>query len=71
MTKAAPPTWSCVLRGHPHPRDPGCSRDLAPEAPRLKVRVINVVDLMRLQPRPSTRTAVGPEFDSLFTRAST
>ena len=36
--------------------------------PDLKVRVVNVVDLMRLQPESSIRTASPTrEFDSLFT----
>ena len=38
--------------------------------PELQVRVVNVVDLMRLSPRASTRTACPTrEFDALFTTA--
>ena len=38
-------------RRRPHPGDPGCGPWLRQNAPDLKVRVVNVVDLMTLFPR--------------------
>ena len=40
---------------------------LREHVPELKVRVVNVVDLMKLQPAGITRTGCRTEFDVLFT----
>ena len=60
---------ACV-RGHPDPRDarrrrPSC----ASTSPTCGVRVVNVVDLMRLQPTTASIRTDSPrrEFDALFT----
>ena len=57
-----------VLRRRAYPGDSGRRRSPAPACPELKIRVINVVDLMKLQP-PSEHPHGLPDkdFDALFT----
>ena len=57
------------VRGrHPDARDAGRRRHLRRELPDLAVRVINVVDIMRLQPDSEHPHGLSDhEFDSLFT----
>ena len=68
-TPAASPTWSWPAaatsrRSRPSPR----SSLLRERLPELKVRVVNVVDLMRLQPASEHPHGLpDSEFDSLFT----
>jgi len=45
-----------VLRRHAHAGDPGCRFHPSRALPDLKIRVINVVDLMKCSPVASTRT---------------
>ncbi len=57
-----------LRRGHPDARDSRRRGHPAHELPQLKVRVVNVVDLMRLQPeREHPHGLSDKEFDSLFT----
>ncbi len=68
-TRAPSPTWcwparATCRRSRRWPRRPSCASDL----PELKVRVVNVVDLMRLQPeREHPHGLSDGEFDALFT----
>ena len=58
-----------LLRRHPDAGDLGCRLHLARICPSLKIRVINVVDLMKLQPCANIRTGLSEtDYDSLFTK---
>ncbi len=57
-----------LLRRRPDARDAGAAAILREQLPDLKVRVVNVVDLMRLQPESEHPHGLpDTEFDSLFT----
>jgi xylulose-5-phosphate/fructose-6-phosphate phosphoketolase len=66
----AEPGRRARLRGrHPDARDARAAAILRERLPDLKVRVVNVVDLMRLQPESEHPHGLpDAEFDSLFTR---
>ena len=58
-----------LRRGHPHARDAGGREPSGEHLPELRVRVVNVVDLMRLQPESEHPHGMADhEFDALFTR---
>ena len=58
-----------LLRGHPHPGDPGRRHHSAQILPDLKIRVVNVVDLMKLQPHTEHPHGLTDEdYDALFTQ---
>ncbi len=57
-----------LRRGRAHAGDPGGGTILRERLPELKVRVVNVVDLMRLQPDTEHPHGMSDrEFDTLFT----
>ena len=60
-----------LLRRRADPRTLAAASILREQLPGLKVRVVNVVDLMRLQPEKRHPHGLpDTEFDSLFTRGS-
>ena len=59
-----------LLRRHPHAGDPGGGDHPAPTTcPSCKIRVVNVVDLMKLQPHTEHPHGLTDEdYDALFTQ---
>jgi xylulose-5-phosphate/fructose-6-phosphate phosphoketolase len=67
-TATASPTSSWLRRRHPDPGDAGRADLLRTHLPDLKVAVINVVDLMRLEPDTEhPHGLLRRAFDALFT----